>query len=156
MSQLCDDGNSSYIQREDSVFSVVYPVVCGLINSHLKPSDRHSNTIATFVEAVRLSLVARMKAWVSETGSHPAIVTAMLDPRYQTLSFWGSEVQAANMLIFLNKNLPRQATLIIKIALYLNFVLIIRLIDDCILFILFRLLASYNGFYVFYFSCNIL
>ncbi|KAJ8381424.1 hypothetical protein SKAU_G00022020 [Synaphobranchus kaupii] len=75
--------------------SVVYSVVCGLMNEHLRPSEENSISFNTFVNAVRKSLEDRFKPSDRETGAHPALVTSVLDPRHKKLKFVARDIRDA-------------------------------------------------------------
>ena len=74
--------------------SVVYPMVCGLMNEHLQPSGGNDK-FATFVNTVRESLAKRFLPWDTLTASKPAVVAAVLDPRHKNLRFLSPDIQAA-------------------------------------------------------------
>ncbi|KAJ8372563.1 hypothetical protein AAFF_G00281400 [Aldrovandia affinis] len=75
--------------------SVVYPVVCSLMDEHLLPSEENSISFNTFVNAVRKSLKDQFKPSDRETGAHSALVTSVLDPRHKKLKFIASDIQVA-------------------------------------------------------------
>ncbi|XP_056132772.1 E3 SUMO-protein ligase ZBED1-like [Lampris incognitus] len=92
--KLLDMATTMICGEEAVSLSVVYPMVCGLMNDHLQPTDG-DRTVTTFVNTVRESLATRFLPWDIETASKPAIVAAVLNPRYKKLRFLSSNVKAA-------------------------------------------------------------
>ncbi|KAJ8348830.1 hypothetical protein SKAU_G00274190 [Synaphobranchus kaupii] len=74
--------------------SVVHPVVCGLMNQHLRTSEENSISFNTFVNAVRKSLEDRFKP-SDRDRAHPALVTSVLDPRHKKLKFVARDIRDA-------------------------------------------------------------
>ena len=79
---------TTYMSKEKSVScSVVYPVVCGLLNKSLKVTSEDNSVVRKVKESIAMELNKRYLPTDVNTAKTTPVIASLLDPRYKKLLF---------------------------------------------------------------------
>ena len=79
---------TTYMSKEKSVsYSVVYPVVCGLLNKSLKVTSEDNSVVRKVKESIAMELNKHYLPTDVNTAKTTPVIASLLDPRYKKLLF---------------------------------------------------------------------